>query len=135
MVVPRRGRVQVRPTSTRLEAPWCALYLEGAPMLDIANWHQEYERSPQAIYLEAGAPVANELGTMAPATGVPLVPRAGQRVILVPGENRVRARATKTRTVPGTLDGAAVAVAAERRYQEVGVRFRSDGRPVGDARR
>ncbi len=77
-------------------------------MLDIANWHQEIERSPQAIYLEAGAPVANELGTMALATGEPLVPRAGQRVILVPAENRVRARATKTRAVPGMLDGAAV---------------------------
>ena len=127
VVVPRRGRVQVRSTSTRLEAPWGTLHLEGYPMLDIANWHAEYERSPQAIYLEAGAPVANELGTMALATGESVVPRAGQRVILVPAENRVRARATKTRAVPGTLGGAPVAVAAERRYQEVGVRFRSAG--------
>ena len=126
VVVPRRGRVQVRPTSTRLEAPWGALYLKGHPMLDIANWHQEYERSPQAIYLEAGVLAANELGTMA-RTDDPVVLRAGQRVILVPGESRVRARATKTHTVPGVLDGTAVAVAADRRYQEVGVRFRSEG--------
>src|SRR5687768_4090888 len=31
VVVPRRGRVQVRPTSSLLVAPWCAMYLEGAP--------------------------------------------------------------------------------------------------------
>ena len=48
VVVPRHGRVQVRPTSSPKDAPWCSLYLEGAPVLDIANWHAEYERSPQA---------------------------------------------------------------------------------------
>ena len=127
VVVPPRGRVQVRLTSTPKDAPWCALYLEGAPMLDVANWHQEYERSPRVIYLEAGVPVSNELGTMAPWSGEPLVPRAGQRVVLGPCEDGLRARATRTRLVPGTLDGAPVAVAAERRYQEVGVRFTSAG--------
>jgi hypothetical protein len=126
VVVPRRGRVQVRPTSPHQESPWGALYLEGAPLLDVANWHQEYEHSPQAVYLEAGSPVANELGEMSP-TAEPLVPRAGQRVILLPSNSRVRARATKERPVPATLDGAAVAVAAERPYQEVGVRFESPG--------
>ena len=126
VVVPRRGRVQVRPTASHMESPWFALYLRGAPLLDIANWHQEHERSPQAVYLEAGAPVANELGTMATSVE-PLVPRAGQRVILLPSNSRVRARATRTRPVPATIDGAAVAVAAERRYQEVGVRFTSAG--------
>jgi hypothetical protein len=126
VVVPRHGRVQVRPTSTKQVSPWGALYLEDAPVLDVANWHQEYERSPKGVYLEAGSPVANELGEMSP-TAEPLVPQAGQRVILLPGENRVRARATKVRPVPGTLDGAAVAVAAERRYQEVGVSFAAAG--------
>jgi hypothetical protein len=125
VVVPRRGRVQVRLTSTPQEAPWCALYVEGYPMLDMANWHQEYESSPRAIYLKAGVPVSNELGTMAPWGGGTPVPRAGQRVVLGPCEDGLRARATRTRLVPGTLDGAPVAVAAERRYQEVGLRFRS----------
>ncbi|WP_198491871.1 hypothetical protein, partial [Listeria monocytogenes] len=34
VVVPRHGRVQVRPTSSPKDAPWCSLYLEGAPRLD-----------------------------------------------------------------------------------------------------
>ena len=126
VVTPRRGRVQVRPTSTEPAAPWAALHLEGAPMLDIGNWHAEHERVPQAVYLDAGAPVANEVGTMETTDG-PLVPRAGQRVILIPGERRVRARALRALAVPGAPDGAAVPVAAERRYQEVGLRFRSEG--------
>lgn len=92
----------------------------------MANWHAEYELSPQAVYLDAGVPVANELGTMA-ATDLRLVPRAGQLVVLVPCVKRLRARALKTGTVPGALDGAAVEVAAERRFQEVGVRFESQG--------
>ena len=98
----------------------------GRPGLDIANWHAEYERSPRAIYLEAGSPVANELGEMSP-TAEPLVPQAGQRVILLPCEKRLRARATKVRPVPATIDGAAVGLAADVRYQEVGVRFTSAG--------
>lgn len=126
VVVPRHGRVQVRPTSSPKDAPWCSLYLEGAPWLDIANWHAEYERSPRAIYLEAGSPVANELGEMSP-TAEPLVPQAGQRVVLVPCEKRLRARATKVRPMPATIDGAAAALSAERRYQEVGVRITSAG--------
>ena len=126
VVVPHHGRVQVRPTSPGQVSPWGALYLGDAPVLNIWTWHQEYELSPKAVYLEAGAPVANELGEMSP-TAEPLVPQAGQLVILLPAENRVRARATKTRSVPGTLDGAAVEVAAERPYQEVGVRFASQG--------
>jgi hypothetical protein len=126
VVVPRHGRVQVRPTSSPADAPWCALHLEGAPRLDIANWHAEYERSPRAIYLEAGSPVANELGEMSPTVEA-LVPQAGQRVILVPCAKRLRARATKVRPVPATVDGAAVGLAADRRYQEVGVRFTSAG--------
>lgn len=75
VVVPRRGRVQVRPTAPPSEAPWCAMYLEDAPMLNIATWHQEIERAPQAIYVEAGVPVSNEQGTMALATGELLVPQ------------------------------------------------------------
>ena len=128
VVVPSRGRVQVRLTSTPKEAPWCTLFVKGYPMLDVANWHQEYELSPRVIYLEAGVPVSNELGTMAPWSGGETpVPHAGQRVVLGPCENGLRARATKTRLVPGVVDGAPVAVAPERRYQEVGVRFTSSG--------
>ena len=125
VVVPPRGRVQVRPTSTPKDAPWCSLYLEGAPMLDVANWHEEYELSPRAIYLEAGSPVANELGEMSP-TAEPLVPQAGERVILLPCGTG-SAPAPPRAPVPGTVDGAPVPVAAERRYQEVGVRFTSAG--------
>ena len=126
VVVPRHGRVQVRPTSSPTDAPWCSLYLEGAPWLDIANWHAEYERSPRAIYLEAGSPVANELGEMSP-TAEPLVPQAGQRVILLPCEKHLRARATRSARCPPRSTARPWALAAERRYQEVGVRFTSAG--------
>ena len=71
-------------------------------------------------------PVANELGEMSP-TAEPLVPQAGQRVILLPCEKHLRARATKVRPVPATIDGAAVGLEADLRYQEVGVRFTSAG--------
>ena len=57
------------------------------------------------------------------ASGAP----AGQRVVLLPCEKRLRARATKVRPMPATIDGAAVALAADLRYQEVGVRFTSAG--------
>jgi len=124
VVIPRRGRVQVRPTSTESEAPWSALYLRGAPRLDILNWHQD--RVPVAVYLEAGSPVANEQGEMM-VQDLALVPKAGQRVILMPGDHWVRVRATRARSVPGTLDGAAVPVSAKVPFQEVGVRFRSEG--------
>jgi hypothetical protein len=127
VAVPRRGRVQVRPTSsTKPEQPWSTLYLKGAPRLDIWLWHQEAERSPAAVYLEAGSPIANEQAEMM-VQDQALVPQAGQRVILMSGEPRMRVRATRARSVPGTLDGAAVPVAADRRYQEVGVRFASVG--------
>ena len=85
VVAPHHGRVQVRPTSPGqvLVAGPCT----DAPVLNIWTWHQEYVLSPKAVYLEAGAPVANELGEMSP-TAEPLVPQAGQRVILLPAENR-----------------------------------------------
>ena len=93
-------------------------------MLDIATWHQEAERSPRAVYLEAGVPISNELGMMAEGE-TPLVPRAGQRVVLFPNVNRVRARALRSSVVTGALDGAAVPVSATRNFQEVGVAFSS----------
>jgi len=127
VVVPQRGRVQVRPTTRASEGPWYELYLRGAPALNVMYWHQEAEQMPQAIYLEAGAPIANELGMMMPAPDEPLVPRAGQRVVLVPGEAKVRARASRALMAPGTLDGAAVPVSALLPFQEVGVRFYSEG--------
>ncbi len=126
VVVPQSGRVQVRPTTRGLESPWSELYLRGAPSLNVVTWHQEAEQIPQAIYLEAGTPIANELGMMMPAPDEPLVPRAGQRVWLVPGEPQVRAGATRARMAPGTLDGPAVPVTARLPFQEVGVRFHAE---------
>lgn len=123
VVVPQRGRVQVRSTSTT-DGPWSALYLRGAPRLDILNWHQD--RFMTAVYLEAGSPIANEQGEMM-VQDQALVPQAGQRVILMPARKQLRVRATRARSVPGTLDGAAVPVSADQRYQEVGVRFASEG--------
>ena len=114
-----------RPTAAHMESPWFALYLRGAPLLDIANWHQEHERSPQAMYLEAGAPVANELGTMCHERGTARA-RAGQR------SSSCRPTAGSAPAPPGPARSRhdrrrGRGMAAERRYQEVGVRFTSAG--------
>jgi hypothetical protein len=77
----------------------------------------------RAVYLESGAPVSNDLGTIDPA----VVPRAGQRVLLGHSDVPVRVRATKARTVPAAVDGPATRLLANQDFQEVGVRFRSTG--------
>ncbi len=125
VVVPRRGRVQVRPPTTETPpSDWDTVYVKGAPSLQLGGWHQD--RTMGLFYLEAGAPVANELAELT-LPDPKLVPQAGERVILRPVERRVRVRATKTLLVPGTLDGGAIRVVAKRRFQEVGVRFESAG--------
>jgi hypothetical protein len=125
VVLPRRGRVQVRPPTTGTQpSGWDAAYVKGAPRLHLGEWHQD--RVMTSFYLEGGAPVANELAELTFPDPV-LVPQAGERVIFSPIERRVRVRATKTLSVPGTLDGAAVPVSAKRPFQEVGVRFESEG--------
>ena len=133
VVVPRRGRVQVRPTSTPMEAPWGALYLEGAPMLDIANWHAGVRTFAAGRSTSRPArrwPTSWARWRRRPAE--PLVPRAGQRVILVPAEKpgpRPRhqdapgARHARRR---GRGGGGRAALPGGRRAVPV------RGRPVGD---
>ena len=125
VVVPHHGRVQVRPTSPGQVSPWGALYLGDAPVLNIWTWHQEYELSPKAVYLEAGAPVANSWADVPDrgATRAPGGPTGHPAPRREPGprprhQNPLGARHARRRGRGGGRRAA---------LQEVGVRFASQG--------
>lgn len=121
--VPAHGRVQARSVS-RSGMPFEDLFVPHAPRRSVSSWHQDW--FPTAVSLAAGSPVANERAEMA-ADGTPIVPRAGQLVLLTRGDGPSRAVATRTHTSRGTLDGAPVRLRADRAFQEVGASFWSPG--------